>query len=135
MEKKLKPKLIWRIVYKVWPPVLRVLERLKFHNYKQPWVLGCLKDGYSEKDLRELLIENGFEDAILTWKDPGEVLGMRKVDKKVFQYHIRLFDNGEIRGHYEYSSEGHPWNHSIEKGMKPCREYFEKLLGEMLDRS
>jgi len=134
MEEKLKPKLIWRIVYKIWPPILRVLERLKFHNYKQPWVLGRLNKEYSSDDLRRLLDKNGFEDAILTWRDPGEVLSMRKIDKKIFQYHIRLFDDGEIRGHHEYSSEGNSWNHAIEKGFEPRQEYFEKLLGVLLSR-
>jgi hypothetical protein len=132
MEEELKKSWILRFVYKVLPPVLRVLEKLKFHNYKQPWVLGHLSKGYSKKDLRKLLVKNGFEDVILTWRDPGEVLGMRKVDKGVFQYHVRLFDDGEIRGHYEYSSEGHAWNHAIEKGFEPRQKYFEKLLGRLL---
>ncbi len=132
MEEGLETKWIWRFVYKVWPPVLRVLEKLKFHNYRQEWLIGYFGEKYCKSDLVKLLEKNGFENAILTWKDPGEVLSMRKVDKKIFQYHIRLFDDGEIRVHYEYSSEGGPWKHCVEDGFKPCEGYFKKLLGDYL---
>lgn len=134
MAKRVKKKLIWRIIYRVWPPVLRVLETLKIHNYRQPWLLGHLNKKYSKSDLRGVLEKDGFEDAILAWRDPGEILGMRKIDKKIFQYHIRLFNNGEIRGHYEVSSEGGPWQHVTSNGFRPADEYFEKLLGNFLSR-
>lgn len=78
------------------------------------------------------MLKEGFEKAILTWKDPGELVNMRKIDQQVFQYHIRLFSDGEIRGHHEYSSEGSPWSHIFEKGFQESKEYFEKLLWEML---
>jgi len=124
----------WQVVYKTYPPVLRVLEKMGFHSGRQPWSLGTLNAKYGGEDLRRLLTAAGFEPAILAWKDSDEVLSMRKVDKRVFQWHIRLHTDGEIRGHYEYSSEGNPWRHTFEfeEAFKPDREFFAPLLREYL---
>jgi hypothetical protein len=135
MAESVGDKWIWKFIYKVWPPILRVLEKVRFHNSRQEFLLGYLNKKYDKSDLRKFLVSEGFEDAILTWKDPGEILGMRKVDKKVFQYHVRLFYDGEIRGHHEYSSEGSPWNHCIEKGFKASNDYFDDLLEDFLSKS
>lgn len=134
MEERLKVKWIWKFVYKVWPPVLRVLEKLMLHHGRQNWLIGHLSKKYSHDHLKKFLIKNGFEDAILAWRDTGELLSMRKIDKKTFQYHIRLFADGEIRVHYEYSSEGSPFGHISEKAFRPCEKYFRKLLGDLLSR-
>lgn len=124
--------LLWNIIYTLYPPVLRVLEKLKIHNTCQPYHLGYLDERYTELELRRLLEKEGFEDAILAWKDPDEILSMRKIDNDVFQYHIRLFADGELRGHYEYSSEGNPWGHIREKCFEPREEYFQSILGDFL---
>jgi hypothetical protein len=126
------PNFLWKIIYKVYPPLLRFLEKTKFHKGRQPYRLGTLNKKYTKKDLEKFLISKGFEDVVLTWKDTGEILGMRKIDKQIFQYHIRLFDDGEIRGHYEYSSEGSPWNHCVEKVFERREKHFKKLLGKFL---
>ena len=104
----------WSLFYKVWPPCTRVLEALGFHNQRQRYVLGSLEPRYDEDDLRGFLTDRGFEHAILAWKDPGEVLSVRRVHNRIFQYHIRLFEDGEIRAHYEYSPEAHTFKHFFE---------------------
>ena len=124
----------WRVMYKVYPPVLRVLEKLGAHSGRQPFVLGKLNSKYGVEDLRRLLVTAGFEPAVLAWKDSGEVLSLRKIDKHIFQWHIRLHADGEVRGHYEYSSEGSPWRHVAEykEAFKPDMEFFSALLGDYL---
>lgn len=122
---------MWHVIYKIYPPVLRVLEKLKVHNYRQPYLIAT-KENIDIERLRNHLEKEGYEDVILAWKDPGEVLGMRKVDEEKFQYHIRLFEDGEIRGHYEYSSEGNPIGHIFERHFEERPEYFRALLRDFI---
>lgn len=122
----------WNIMYRVWPPCVRAVECFGFHNFRQKFLLGRLNANYNKENLRMFLAQNGFEPALLAWQDPGEVLSMRKVDKEIFQYHVRLFIDGEIRAHYEYTPESHPLDHVFEARFDPETEYFTQLLGAYL---
>lgn len=121
-----------KFVYVFWPPVLRTLEKIGVHKERQDYLLGILNHNVSITEIHNYLLENGFEKAILSWKDPGEVLNLRKIEKRVFQYHLRIFKDGEVRGHYEYSSEGKPFNHMSEKIFSPEQEYFRSLMNHYL---
>lgn len=79
-----------------------------------------------------MLTEKGYEEAIIAWCDPGEVLSMRKIHNEIYQYHVRLFIDGEIRAHYEYSPESKPIEHIRETFFKPETEFFKNLLGGYL---
>lgn len=118
----------WNVVYRTYPRLLRVLERWRIHDSRQPTLFGHLNPKYKPRDLRRHLRKRGFEDAILAWKDPGEVLSMRRLDGPLYQYHIRLFKDGEIRGHYEHSSEGNPLGHVLEHKFVSGRNFFLPLL-------
>ncbi|MDO8482513.1 MAG: hypothetical protein Q7S86_01685 [bacterium] len=122
----------WNLFYKVWPPCTRVLEWLGFHSHRQRYLLGHLQSSYNKVDLKRLLSDKGFEHAILAWQDPGEILSMRRIDNRIFQHHIRLFVDGEIRAHYEYSPEAHTFKHFFEVHFEAEVEFFRKLLGECL---
>ena len=128
-----KTSLFWKIIYTCYPPLLRVLEKIKIHSFRQDYLIGVLKKDASVKNLQEFLLSQGYEDCVLAWKDPGEILSMRKIDKEIFQYHVRLFDDGEFRCHYEYSSEGNPWGHVTEKVFERRSHYFKGLLKDFLD--
>ncbi len=119
-------------MYRVYPPILRVFERLRFHRGRQPYLLGELAAPYTQEDLSGYLALQGFEPAILAWKDDGEILSMRRIDDQRFQYHLRLFSDGKIHGHYEYSSEGYPWGHVTEKVFESRETFFREFLGKYL---
>ncbi|HLC71040.1 MAG TPA: hypothetical protein VJI32_03480 [Candidatus Nanoarchaeia archaeon] len=123
---------LWRGIYIIYPPLLRLLEHCNIHVKRQDFRLGVLNHKASWKDIKKYLIKQGFEDAILAWKDPDEILSMRKIDKEIFQYHLRIFSDMEVRGHYEYSSEGNPWRHVTEKKFEPASNYFNTLLKSYL---
>ncbi len=125
-------KFFWNLAYRVWPPCIRTAEKLGFHNFRQNYLLGFLNANYNKEALVTLLEKAGFEPAIIAWRDPGQMLSMRKVHDEVFQYHIRLFIDGEIRAHYEYSPEAHPINHFFEFRFEPESEFFKKILGGYL---
>ncbi len=118
--------------YKVWPPCTRLIEWCGFHRYRQKYLLGRLAPRYKKVDLKNFLKSKGFEHAILAWKDPGEVLSMRRIHNRIFQHHVRMFFDGEVRAHYEYSPEHHVIKHFFEAHFEPETEFFRKLLGEYL---
>ena len=125
-------KFFWSIAYRVWPPCTRFVERLGFHEFRQKFFLGHLNSNYNKASLAGMLSDNGFEKAVIAWQDPGEILSMRKIHNGIYQYHVRLFIDGEIRAHYEYSPESHPIDHVMEVYFKPETEYFINLLGNYL---
>lgn len=124
--------MFWKIIYIIYPPILRVLEALHFHNKRQEFLLGMLGLKCTPQDFQKFLVEKGFFKAILAWQDPGEVLSLRKIDNKKFQYHIRLFNDREIRGHYEFSSERNPFKHIFNIGFQDRRDYIKSLVDDYL---
>ncbi|MBT7367911.1 hypothetical protein HN814_06875, partial [Candidatus Woesearchaeota archaeon] len=109
-----------------------ILEKIRFHKGRQPFLIGKIKTKKDLPKIKKLLIKNNFEHAILAWKDSGEILSMRKIDKKIYQYHIRIFKDLEVRAHYEFSSEGSPLGHVRESVFKPKSKFFKKLLKNYL---
>jgi len=113
-----------KIIYPHIRSLLLFLKLIK-HKGKQKYSIGFLKKGVN---LRKYLERNGFENDDYAWIDNGEVLSMRKIDKLYFQYHIRLFDDGELKGHYEYIPDGFPIKHWREVCFKNKKGYFNSLL-------
>jgi hypothetical protein len=122
----------WKLVYKVYPPVLRILEKVGVHKGRQDFHIGSLKEDINISNVFNYLSENGFEDAVLAWKDTGDVLNMRRIDNKIYQYHLRIFNDNEVKGHYEYSSEGNPLGHIFEKHFEASIDFFNSLLANYL---
>jgi len=112
-------------------PILRFLEKLHLHYYRQNYPIGFIK-GRDINKAKGLLIKKGYEKDIFAWKDPGEIISMRKMDGDLFNYHIRIFNDGEVRGHYEYASESKPLKHIFESCFIPKKSYFRALLRKYL---
>ncbi|MSR78984.1 MAG: hypothetical protein EXS59_02455 [Candidatus Taylorbacteria bacterium] len=127
-----KYKSFWSFFYKIWPPCTRVFEKLGFHDLRQRYLLGRLATKCNIDEFQEYLRNKGFHPVELAWRDPGEIFSMRKIDKGIYQFHIRIFRDGEILGHYEYSPESHILKHFLEIGFKPETESFRQILGECL---
>lgn len=125
-------KRFWKFVYSFWPYVLRTYE-IFFHHHRQNYLIGCLISHKNKEDLKKHLEENGFEQAIIALKDLGEILDMRKREGKEFQYHLRLFNDGEVRAHYEYAPEAHPITHCFNVRQESKKEHFRKLLSGYLE--
>ena len=102
------------------------------HAGRQKFVLGRLAPGESIKSLTNFLISRGYGNNFIAWKEDGEVIGLRFVDNFTFQYHIRIFKDGEVRGHYEYTPECHPVWHFKAIGLKDRRSEFLTLLGDKI---
>jgi len=127
---------IWRHLYPIFPWVQK--HFLKWHltwheKGRQPYHIGWLAPGKSLKDLeKHLHNEWNFGNHFVAWTDKSQVLSWRKLENFDYQYHIRVFRDGEIRGHYEYTPESKPIEHFIEIDEQARIEQFRKFLGDYI---
>ena len=114
---------------------LGVLERMyaQFRpNGRQNFLLGRLAPSETLQSLTLYLVEQGYANHFIALKDRGEVVSLRYTPSFKYQYHIRLFEDGEVRAHYEYTPECHPLWHDREVNFEDRREEFLALLGDKI---
>ncbi len=127
---------IWKFLYPMFPWVQK--HFLKWHlvwheKGRQPYHIGWLAPGKTLQDLEKHLHEKwNFGNHFVAWTDNGQVLSWRKLENFDLQYHIRVFQDGEVRGHHEYTPESKPVDHFIEINEEPRIEDFKKFLGEFI---
>lgn len=133
LEEKIKES-IWRKIYHFFLKMQNFLLRTHVIRHdvgRQPYHIGWLAPGKTLEDLKlHLHKEWGFGNHFVAWTDNEQVLSWRKLINFNEQYHIRVFSDGEIRGHYEYTPEGHPIDHLTERGEKDAKKEFLDFLGE-----
>jgi hypothetical protein len=132
---KVKQK-IWHFLYKFFPSVQKGLLKsgLVWHEKKrQEYHIGFLAPGKTLEELKRHLHNKwGFGNHFVAWTDTGQVLSWRKLADFKDQYHLRVFEEGEIRGHFEFTPEAHPIDHFMEKGEQDRKADFWKFLGEFV---
>jgi hypothetical protein len=123
---------VWRrIIYPIFPFFQKRL--LFLHEQKrQRFHIGWLAQGKTFEQFKAHLQEQGFGNHFIAWTDPGQVLSWRKLESFEQQYHIRVFEDGEVRGHFEYTPEAYPVKHFKEIGEEARTEKFVKLLGDFV---
>ena len=130
---KIKQK-IWQFVYKFFPILQKTLLRwhLIWHQKgRQRYHVGWLASGKTLEELKKHLHEKwNFGNHFIAWVDDGQVLSWRKLANFNDQYHLRVFSDGEIRGHFEFTPEAHPIEHLEEKGEREAKEDFLKFLDD-----
>ncbi|MHB8913699.1 MAG: hypothetical protein ACYC4I_01680 [Minisyncoccota bacterium] len=98
------------------------------HTRRQEFLIGAVDSSRNVRDLVSYLIEKDFGNHFVAWKDPGELISLRRTDGFKRQYHLRIFKDGEIRCHYEYTPEYRPINHLTEIGFENRATEFLNLL-------
>ena len=132
---KIKQK-IWHFIYKFFPTLQKDL--LKWHliwhdKGRQKHHIGWLAPGKTLEGLKKHLHDKwGFGNHFIAWVDDGQVLGWRQLADFKCQYHLRVFSDGEIRGHFEFTPEAHPLEHFEEKGQREAKDDFLKFLGDFV---
>lgn len=128
----------WRIItpfHNYWRDLLLSLDILK-HDCRQNYLIGVVVPGRKIEDFLKYLESRGYGNAFIAWKDTDEIVSVRKLVDFEHQYHLRIFSDGEVRGHYEYTPEGHPRWHMKEVGQEPyCQEYLNELEGWVVPAS
>ena len=126
----------WRSIYGVFLPIQRFLLKYGIIHHqiqKQRYHIGWLAPGKTLEGLKlHLHSKWGFGNHFIAWTDSGQVLSWRKLTDFEDQYHLRVFEDGEIRGHFEYTPEAHPIEHLEEKGETDKKEDFLKFLGDFV---
>lgn len=132
---KIKQK-IWHFIYNFFPTFQNFFLRLHLiwhEGGRQRFHIGWMAPHKTLEDLKRHLHNKwGFGNHFIAWSDESQVLSWRKLDDFNHQYHLRVFSDGEIRGHYEYTPEGHPLEHFTEKGEIFHRGEFIKFLGSFV---
>ncbi len=129
----LKQKL-WNILYPIWP---QLEHRLLFlhRNKRQKYHIGWLAPHHTLSQLKKHLASKwDFGNHFVAWEDSSQVLSWRKLNSFQQQYHLRVFNNGEIRGHFEYTPEAAPISHLLKTDQKARTKDFIKFLGPFLSK-
>jgi len=121
---------VWSVLTPTWPLLRDTCTTLGMvtHEIRQPFRVGQLVLGKSIDELVAFLVSRGYGNHFVAWKDKGEILGLRKVENFFHQYHIRIFEDGEICGHYEFTPESYPILHLKGIGQEDRTAEFKELL-------
>jgi hypothetical protein len=99
------------------------------HDIRQPFLIGRIDIDTSLENVVRALLLAGYGNHFVAWRDNGEIVSLRYADNFEYQHHIRIFSDGEVRGHYEYTCECHPVWHTKEIGMENRSADFLKIIG------
>ncbi len=93
---------------------------------RQPYLIRHVTQGETIEDILSKLRHADFHSEPLALQEHGQRASLRKLCDEVqgHQYHIRIFTDGEIRGHYELTPEDHPIGHWKEKVFENRKEKF-----------
>jgi hypothetical protein len=132
---KIKQK-TWDFMYSFFLPIRKFLLKngLIWHKKgRQKYHIGWLAPGKTLEDLKKHLYTKwGFGNHFIAWIDDNQVLSWRKLTDFEDQYHLRVYKDGEICGHFEFTPEAHPLEHLEEKGEQNKKEDFLKFLGDFV---
>jgi hypothetical protein len=98
------------------------------HKGRQNYLLGHIAPGQTVQEFVDYLVSKGFANHFVAWKDDGEVVSLRRVENFTHQYHLRIFADGEVRGHFEFTPECYPFSHLKAIGQENHPEVFEELF-------
>src|SRR3989338_9523830 len=118
-------------IYPVFPVLRNVAVpfRIISGRYRrQRFPIGYLRKNRTARDFAEYLKAIGFIKHSIALKDPGQILSMRKLVGLKYQYHLRVFKDGEGRGHYEKTPECHAVAHLFQLGQEARTNDFLELL-------
>ena len=105
----------------------RVVPEIQ-HVGRQDFLLGVLNPIYSVQEFVSFLIKQGFGNHFVAWKDADEIVSLRRTVEFKHQYHLRIFTDGEVRCHFEYTPEYHPFLHLVRVGFEDRTAEFKELL-------
>lgn len=121
----------WRLYTPIHPFVRDLalaLKLVKYEGRSELYPLGKIAKHSSIENVVAHLVRNGYAYHRVAWEDDGELVGLRRVEDFSYQYHIRIYEDGEVRGHYEFTPEAYPFLHLNRIGQEKRRSEFLTLL-------
>jgi hypothetical protein len=127
-------KILWILIYPFFPIGRYISVKLGYNPFppRQQFHFGYLAAGKTAKELKKHLKRQGFRKNKFGWIDRGEVLSLRLFDTFKYQYHVRLFNDGEICGHHELTPEYSPFGHLRDEETTERKSEFKNFLGDFL---
>lgn len=128
---------IWKVIAPSFPRIRDFLLQIKLIRHqpgRQRYPLGWLPPGVTHHHVEAWLAKHNFKKHHIAWVDEDEILGLRRLETFRYQYHLRIFKDGEIRGHFEVTPEYKPIHHIQEKGMEHRHDIFLDYLREVLNQ-
>ena len=127
-------KILWHIITPVYPLFRDILRMVGYKPYpaRQDYHIGWLNPKKTLEQFQKFLESLGFCKNKIAWIDDGEILSLRLKENFRYQYHVRLFNDNEIRGHYELTPEYSPLDHLRDLETTEKKEEFNKLLNGWL---
>lgn len=124
----------WSLYTPIHPHVRDAALSLRIvkHAGRQDFLLGKIAPGQTFKEFISFLVSKGFANHFIAWKDDGEIVSLRRLHNFAFQYHLRIFRDGEVRGHFEYTPESRPMLHIKAICQENRREEFLRILGDRI---
>ena len=124
----------WKVISPVHGTGRDLLVNLKImhHEGRQHYLLGHIVPDRSMKDFLKHLETQQFARHSIALEDDDEVASVRRLVGFKHQYHLRIFKDGEVRGHYEFTPECHPVLHLKKTGQEPRREEILGFLGDWI---
>lgn len=99
---------------------------------RQDFLIGTIAPGETFETVVAHLVGQGYCNHFVAWEDDGEVVSLRYVEDFKTQYHVRIFDDGEVRAHFELTPEHSPFKHYYAVGFEDRRDYFLKVFGNKI---
>jgi hypothetical protein len=94
--------------------------------------MGTLNPSRSVREFVTFLVGQGFGNHFIAWRDTDELVSLRKTVGFRYQYHVRVFEDGEVRCHYEYTPEYRPFRHLIQIGFEDRTPEFMEILRDWI---
>lgn len=119
----------WRL-YTPYHPFVRELLTgfgLIGSRKREEYLFGTIAPNALEDFIAHLSAQ-GFRRHLIAWREKGEIANLRFVRNFSHQYHLRIFDDGEVRGHYEYTPECYPILHLRRALIEDYRREFGDLF-------
>lgn len=139
------PDLFNRLKYFAWKlytpmhPFLRDtatgLRIIRHTVSRQDFLLGRIAPGQTMREFISHCVKQGYANHFVAWRDDGQLVSLRYLDGFSYQYHLRIFKDGEVRGHFEYTPEYRPVSHILEVGLEDRRHVFYEHLGDRITRA
>lgn len=126
--------IIWRAYIPLHPHIrdLAIAFDTVQHSGRQPFLLGHVAPNVPIKSFISHLIDIGYGNHFVAWHDDDELISVRMTDGFAHQYHLRVFSDGAVHGHYEYTPEAHPVLHMNESHFEPHRSFFLEQFEELI---
>lgn len=124
----------WRAYIPLHPHIrdMAVAFDVVQHSGRQPFLLGYVAPHVPIKSFILHLIDIGYGNHFVAWHDDDEIISVRMTDGFTHQYHLRVFHDGAVHGHYEYTPEAHPFLHMGQANFEFCYDFFIEQFGELI---